>query len=157
MKPRAFLLWSLLLLGATACDRASDVFSTGPPPPGAMSYKAYDEVGRLVVTGWIRLDIPVVAVAPESAAVTGDWRLHALVSPELVGLLDRDEQGELEGDFRDGQLVVALYPGSADMGCFLGGVLTVGGGPTGRMAYAGIWGDESITGPRHHGTFRATQ
>jgi hypothetical protein len=131
------------------------MLSTGTPPPGAMRYTAFDAQGRTVVTGWILLDISDVAVGPQSSPVTGTWSLHALVDPNLVGW--QQGQGNLEGNFSDGKLVVALYPGAVDFGCFLGGTLTFGGGPAGKMAYAGTWSDQSFTGPHHTGTFEATQ
>jgi hypothetical protein len=155
MKTSALFLSSLVLIGVAACTTTSDITSSGTTPPGAMTYIAYDDAGRPVVTGWIRLDIPDAAVASADAAVTGEWSLDAHVDPDLVG--QQEGNGELEGDFHDGDLVVALYPGVVDGGCFLVGVLTVGGGPAGRMAYAGTWSDQSITGPHHQGTFQAKQ
>jgi hypothetical protein len=90
------------------------------------------------VTGWILLHLLDAAVGLEGAPLSGEWDLHALVEPD------------------DGLLVVSLYPGAADTGCFLGGAL-IAGGPARKMAYAGTWHDESMTGPRFSGTFQAKQ
>ncbi len=155
MKASALLLSTVVLVGSAACHSSSGTLSTGTPPAGAMSYTAFDESGRVVVTGWILLDISDPTVGPGSAPVTGTWSLHALVDPNLVGW--QQGRGNLAGEFRDGQLFMSLYPGSADWGCFLGGVLTFGGGPAGRMAYSGTWSDESFTGPHHKGSFQAKQ
>jgi hypothetical protein len=154
MKVRALLLSAVILIGTAACHDSSEVLTTSALPPGAMSYTAFDDQGRLVVTGWILLHLPDAAAGPGGPPVTGAWNLHALVDPGLVGW--QQGHGNLEGDFRDGLLVVSLYPGSADSGCFLGGVLTFSG-PEARMAYAGTWNDQSFTGPHFTGTFQAKQ
>jgi len=154
MKSSVLILSSLALALTVACDRASDTSPNGTLPQGAMSYTAYDDAGRLVVKGWIRLDVPNITPAPGDI-VTGEWELHAFVDPSRIG--GQDGRGPLEGNFQDGHLVVALYPGLADAGCFLDGVLTGGGGPGPGMAFAGTWNDQSIAGPRHRGTFQARQ
>ena len=155
MKASALLLSAVVLIGTVACHSSSDILSTGTPPPGAMRYTASDDQGRVVVTGWILLDTSDVAVGPQSSPVAGTWSLHALVAPALVGW--QQGRGKLAGEFQDGKLVVSLHPGSADFGCILDGVVTFGGGPAGKMAYAGTWHDQSLTGPHHTGTFEASQ
>jgi len=44
-----------ILVVSSACHQADDMGA--PVPTGAMSYSGYDAAGRLIATGWIRLDI----------------------------------------------------------------------------------------------------
>jgi hypothetical protein len=144
----------LLSLLACACDETDDVVS--PAPPGAMSYSGFDAEGRLVVVGWIRLDITSRYAAPGGSTpqpFTGDWSLRALVDPSLIG--PQDGTGDLAGTFVADGVSVDLHPENADDDVVLLGVLTAGG--PARARYEGTWNWVTIAGVKVEGTFRAAE
>ena len=150
------ILVAAALLFAGACHEANHV--TEPPPAGALAYSGYDEAGRLVVRGWIWLDVALIDVAVEPRGPTplefsGAWQLRALVDPERIG--PQTGTGTLAGTFGEEGVWVDLRPGWADNSVRLLGVLQAGG--PAPVTYEGTWRWETITGLRAQGTFFASR
>jgi len=144
----------LLLLLTCACHEADDMGS--PVPAGAMSYSGFDAAGRLVVVGWIRLDVVTIFAQPGVSTpqeFTGDWSLRALVDPSVVG--PQSGTGKLAGTFVEDGVSVDLNPGSADDNVVLFGALTAGG--PARARYEGTWSWVTLAGVKVEGTFQAME
>jgi len=147
-----------VLLLACACHEADHMGS--PAPVGALSYSAYDEAGRLVVRGWIWLDIVLIDGAaqagpgvPTPLEFSGEWELRALVDPARVG--PQNGKGTLAGAFVEDGVAVDLQPGGADDNVRLFGKLS--GGGIDPLRYEGTWRWETLIGPRAEGTFVASR
>lgn len=152
--------WSAVLVVVTlllagACHEADDV--TDPAPAGALAYSGHDEAGRLVVQGWIWLDVALIDVAAGPGASTplefaGEWELRALVDADRIG--PQNGRGTLAGALGEEGVWVDLQPGWADNSVRLLGVLQAGG--PAPVTYEGTWRWDTITGVRAQGTFFAS-
>lgn len=143
----------ILLTLLAACHSSDEFIPTPNVPAGAMSYTGYDEDGRPVVRGWLRLDLGVVAAQP--GVVTGEWELRALGSPGEIG--PQIGRGVLEGSFVVDRFVANLNPNGLDDNVVLDGTLTIIGGPASTMRYEGTWAWMTLIGPRRTGTFKASE
>jgi hypothetical protein len=146
--------FALVLLLSSGCDGARDVDGSPSVPAGAMSYRGYDDLGRLIVTGWIDLDIPNSQDgSPVPPDFDGTWSFRALANTDRIG--PQSGSGVLVGWFTDNGVVVELQPGQVDNNVRLVGTLTAGG--PAPMRYEGDWRWMTLTGVRATGTFRASQ
>ncbi len=144
---------ALALILCAGCDQTHEMDGSSSAPPGAMSYLGYDDSGRLVVTGWIHLDIVTIQTPPTPVEFSGTWSLHAFADPARIG--PQNGSGKLVGTFGDNGVVVELRPDRADDNVSLLGTLTaLGPAP---MRYEGTWSWTTLAGVRAGGTFRATQ
>jgi hypothetical protein len=144
----------VIALLACACDGA-DVAGS-PKPVGALSYSGYDEAGRVVVVGWISLDLVTIYDQPHvgtSGEFAGAWELHALVDPTRVG--PQNGRGDLAGRIVEEGVAVDLNPDRVDDNVVLFGIFSAGG-PAGAQ-YEGKWSWQRLGGVRAEGTFRATE
>jgi hypothetical protein len=122
------LALALAAFAATGCD---DMTGPGPIPTGGYAYTGFDSSGRVVVTGWLTLELG------DPAHVTGEWRLEPVGSPENIG--PQTGEGRLEGAMAAGVLSVNLNPEAADNNVFLDGTLA-GDDFRGRWTFSGFAG-----------------
>jgi len=154
MKLVGFAAFLLLLLLSAGCDEARDLNGSSGVPVGAMSYRSYDDLGRLVVTGWIDFEIPDIQNGPPLPRdFDGTWSFRALADTDRIG--PQSGSGVLVGWFTDNGVVVELQPAQVDNNVRLVGTL-IAGGPA-PMRYEGDWEWMTLTGVRARGTFRASE
>ena len=153
MKRVGFAAFLLLLLLSAGCDEGRDLNGSSGIPVGAMSYLGYDDSGRLVVTGWIDLEIPAVYGPPLPRDFDGTWSFRALADTNRIG--PQNGNGAIKGWFTDNGVVVELQPAEVDNSVSLVGTL-IAGGPA-PMRYEGEWEWMTLTGVRARGTFRASE
>jgi hypothetical protein len=144
---------AIVVILCACCHGASEPGAPETRPSGAMSYFGYDDAGRLVVDGWIELDLGPVVRPPSPLSVSGTWKLRALADPARIG--PQDGSGILSGSFVESSAVVDLHPGQVDDNIQLKGTLSAGG--PGPMSYKGSWSWITIAGVRAQGTFRASE
>ena len=139
-RSKRILAIALLAAGAgLACD---DLSGPGSVPSGGYAYTGLDSDGRLVVTGWLTLDVS------NTNEVTGAWHLQAVGNSQDLGPQTGD--GRLVGRMTGADVSVNLNPNVADNNVFLFGRLD------GRT-FRGDWTYSGFAGTLNRGSFEAFQ
>jgi len=109
-------------------------------PDGSYKYTAYDSLGTIVSKGWLKIEIK------DSSNVTGSWEINKVGNPQNIG--PQTGNGELEGSFNNGKLVLGLNPDFVDNNVGLVGTHE-------RNKYTGKWYYSSFIGLTNWGSFEA--
>lgn len=124
----------LLIIVLSGCSGALD------PGKGVYSYRAYDQSGRLVVTGLLRFD------QMDIDGVKGSWQMNNVNGSDRTGL--SETFGVFEGFLKGDALYINLNPGWVDRNVTLQGMKTSGG-------FEGEWAFIGFPGVLNQGTFKA--
>jgi len=110
------------------------------PPRDALNYRGYDSGEKLVIRGWLRIDVR------ESGDVSGEWCLDRVGDPDNIG--PQVGVGSLRGRLEGTRLSCNLNPGFADFNVLLHGSYD-------GTSYKGQWRYGTVKGPMSEGTFSA--
>jgi hypothetical protein len=136
LNKNAILALFVILIG---CKEDSLVQSSSS---GTFKYMAYDTVGTLIVSGWMKIDIQ------DSTHVTRYWHFNKINNPRNIGT--HTSEGKLVGGFENNQLHIDLNPDYRDNNVFL----------CGRMEdniYKGTWTWCGFADPINRGSFQANR
>jgi hypothetical protein len=124
----------LLIITLSGCSGTLD------PAEGYYSYQAYDQSGRLVVTGLLRFD------KLDIDGVKGSWQMNNVNGSERTGI--SEAFGVFEGFLKGDALYLNLNPGWVDNNVILQGMQTSGG-------FEGDWAYIGFPGVLNQGKFKA--
>ncbi len=113
---------------------------TRHPPKGAFLYRGYDSAGKLVIRGWLSMNVD------GDGCVDGSWCLDRVGSPENIG--PQIGLGRLRGRIEAARLSVNLNPGFFDFHVSLAGAFD-------EASFRGTWRYATIRGPVSEGAFEA--
>jgi hypothetical protein len=105
-------------------------------------YMAYDTIGTLVVSGWMKIDIQ------DSTHVTGEWHFNKVNNPKDIG--PHIGEGRLVGGFYDNRLHINLNPDWIDNNVYLNGQMQA-------ISYNGTWIWSGYPGLLNRGSFQANR
>jgi len=115
---------------------------TRHPPKGAFLYRGYDSTGKLVIRGWLSMNVD------GDGCVEGTWCLAKVGAPENIG--PQIGIGRLHGRIEASRLSLNLNPGFLDFNVSLAGAFD-------GASFRGTWRYRTIRGLVSEGAFEAVK